>query len=149
MDSTEQKVVDDIAKYGWHAIKIMGDSEGPAFAYSIGLYETYHHPEIILFGLPLSLMHEIMNVISNEIKAGKGFQTGVRYESILDNYEVTFLAVNQADYAAYLGYALWYYQGTSFPVLQCVWPNRNGAFPWEAEADQQFQMQQPILGLQA
>jgi len=32
------------------------------------------------------------------------------------------------------GYARWFYKGADFPVLQYLWPDRNGNFAWDEEA---------------
>lgn len=34
----------DIASYGWHVIKVYGDDEGPAFAFTIGLFQRFWAP---------------------------------------------------------------------------------------------------------
>jgi hypothetical protein len=38
----------DIATYGWHVIKVLEDDEGPGFAFTIGLYQRFEHPELIV-----------------------------------------------------------------------------------------------------
>ena len=48
---------------GWFVNEIAEDGEGPGFAYSFGLYERYRHPEIIIFGLPPDVMHQLINDI--------------------------------------------------------------------------------------
>lgn len=40
----ERKLVSDIEEFGWHVIMIAEDDEGPAFAYSIGLFKILGHP---------------------------------------------------------------------------------------------------------
>jgi hypothetical protein len=42
-----------------------------------------------------------------------------------------------------MGWALWYYAGTEFPVLQAVYPDRENRFPGEPGFDEYFQ--QPLL----
>jgi len=41
----------NISNYGLQVIMVSGTDYSPSFAYSIGLFETYKHPEIICFGL--------------------------------------------------------------------------------------------------
>jgi hypothetical protein len=43
-DEHERKAVTDVQNHGWHDVKVMGDAEGPAFAYTIGLYHSFGHP---------------------------------------------------------------------------------------------------------
>jgi hypothetical protein len=52
-DEKDVKLLETLEKWGWFVTKVgAGDGE-PAFAYSMGLYENFHHPEIVLFGLDL------------------------------------------------------------------------------------------------
>jgi len=58
-----------LEKWGWFVTKVgAGDSES-AFAYSMGLYENFHHPEIVLFGLDLEVMHRLINNAGSRIRA--------------------------------------------------------------------------------
>jgi hypothetical protein len=45
----------------------------------------------------------------------------------------------------HLGYALWFYCGMGFPVLQVVWPDRSGHFPWDPKCVLDALIQ-PVLG---
>jgi len=47
---------------------VKGSDYYPSFAYSIGLFETYRQPEVICFGLPDKLGHEIINDVAELIK---------------------------------------------------------------------------------
>ena len=131
MNPEDQKVIDDVAKYRWHVVKVMEDSQGPAFAYSVGLYQTFKHPEIIVVGLPPDWMHQIANNAGFAIRGGARFEDGVRSGEILEKSEVTFREVLRAHYHDYLGIALWFYKKHHFPTLQCLWPDRDGRFPWD------------------
>ena len=75
MDTTnEHKCIDpnellvrtksNIEKFGLQVIMVNATDYSPSFAYSIGLYKTYNHPEIICFGLPNDLGHGIINDIA-------------------------------------------------------------------------------------
>lgn len=45
----EEKILVDIEKFGWTIILVEGTDYLPTFAYTIGLYKNYRHPEIIAF----------------------------------------------------------------------------------------------------
>jgi hypothetical protein len=70
MDPGEQKVHDDVATHGWHVVKVHEDDVGPGFAYTIGLFKNYGHPEIIAFGLSSERLHALLNLVGDEAKAG-------------------------------------------------------------------------------
>ncbi|HEY6221000.1 MAG TPA: DUF4262 domain-containing protein, partial [Candidatus Eisenbacteria bacterium] len=52
-DHHEDFINEAVAKYGWAVQMIPGDGDDPAFAYTVGLFKSYGHPEIITFGLRL------------------------------------------------------------------------------------------------
>ena len=51
MNSPDKRVLADIREYGWHVVKVFSRHGGPDFAYSIGIFETFVHPEILIVGL--------------------------------------------------------------------------------------------------
>jgi hypothetical protein len=63
----DRKLLADVKKFGWHVIKVAADDEGPAFAYSIGLYHSLQHPEIVTFGLDVTDMHRMINSIGEAV----------------------------------------------------------------------------------
>jgi hypothetical protein len=56
-DDSEHNCIDniklfaDIEKFGWEVLIIEATEYLPSFAYTVGLWENYKHPEIISFGL--------------------------------------------------------------------------------------------------
>lgn len=145
MDPDEEKVVSDVEQFGWHVVKIIEDQEGPAFAYSIGLFKSFGQPEFIVFGLPLETLHRIINVIGELAEKGRKLQDGSTSPDVLEGYVVQFRQVAIPHYREYFGYARWFYKGNQFPALQCVWPDAEGTYPWEAEAPQWIKDRQPLL----
>jgi Domain of unknown function (DUF4262) len=72
-----------LEKWGWFVTKVgAGDGES-AFAYSMGLYENFHHPEIVLFGLDLEVMHRLINNAGSRIREGQKYEEGQKYGDIL------------------------------------------------------------------
>ncbi|MBC7933684.1 MAG: DUF4262 domain-containing protein [Rubrivivax sp.] len=68
MDASDKKLLSDIKTYGWHILKITPDEESPGFAFSVGLFHSYSHPEIVMFGLNLDTLHEFINLGSRVAK---------------------------------------------------------------------------------
>ncbi len=132
-DQGEQKAIDDIREYGLHIISVAEDEAGPGFAYSIGLFENYAHPEVIIIGLRQSLAHTLLNNMASDIKAGKTFTAGDFHEGVLDDFLCYFGEVPRKHFHDYVGWARWFYEGDNFPLLQCVYPTVAGKFPWEKD----------------
>ncbi len=145
-DDLETTIRDNIAEFGWHVMLVSGDADGPGFGYSIGLFEAFARPEILIVGLKAELMHAMINAIGEDLKAGAVFEAERRYAGIVDGFDCAMRAVAPAHYPDYLGYARWYYGGDDFPVLHCVWPDKAGCFPWEDGFNPAFRDIQPDLG---
>jgi hypothetical protein len=139
------KLLETLEQWGWFVTKVGASDSEPAFAYSMGLHENFKHPEIIIFGLELGLMHRLINDAGKRIRQGHGYKEGQRYDDLLMGYQCEFRMVNPTRYDGLLSYAIWYYKGSTFPVLQLVWPDQAGLFPWEDGFDERFRKKQLIL----
>jgi hypothetical protein len=144
--SGDQKLLNDIAEYGWHVVKVPEDEVGPGFGYSIGLYKTFGHPEIIIIGLKLDLIHSIINGIAEDIRNGKVFPPGQYYSALIKGFDCYFTRVEKKYYDEYIGYAKWYFGGTHFPLTQCIYPTIYGVYPWQKQWPEENQKFQPVLG---
>jgi Domain of unknown function (DUF4262) len=134
----DEQLLRDIQEVGWHVVLIREDEEGPAFGFTVGLYHSYGHPEVLIHGFGLELTHQILNNIGDEVKAGHQYEAGRRYPDILEGYDCAFQIIEKAFYHEYLGYARWYYRGNNFPALQCLLPDREGRFPGDAGFPEQL-----------
>ncbi len=141
----DQKLLDDINEFGLSVIHIPEDDCGPAYSFSIGLYHTYKHPEVIILGLSQDGMHTIINNLAFDIKAGARYEAESLYDDILLNHKCTFREVTEGWFPHYLGYGCWYYHGSGFPALQCIWPDKSQNFPWEDGFNKAWLPRQPLL----
>jgi hypothetical protein len=134
---------------GWSLIGVPADQEGPAFVYSIGMIQTLGHPEIVMFGLDLSLMGSVINGIGDEIRGGRPFREPGLYDGLLEGFACRISPVAVTYHEMYLGYAMWHRrhvgQINTLEVVQCIWPDRRGRFPDEAECDSAVVPLQPLL----
>jgi hypothetical protein len=146
LDKGDKKLIADIHKFGWHVLNVTDDNRGPRFSYSVGLFKTFGHPEIVIVGLKHELAHVLINNIGFDIKNGMKYQSGQFYADILDDFQCLMIEVNKKYYREHVGYALWYYKGDNFPLLQCIYPTVNGIYPWEKEWPEDIRDLQPILG---
>jgi hypothetical protein len=142
---SDQRILDDVAQYGWHVIKVIELADSPGWAYSIGLYRTFNHPEIVVFGLNADLMHSIINFIGNDVRSGKRFEEDKHYPDLIEAYSCTFKPVSVIWHYPFLGYADWFYNGPDYPVLQCIWPDKKSLYPWVACFNPDWAYAQPLL----
>lgn len=144
--AAERQIMADVEQYGCHLGLIRGNDHLPAFAYTIGLYRTYQHPEIICVGLSETVLFAVLTTAHELVKEGRQLVPGQGYDDFLEGYEVQFLSVDKAYYPNYLGYAGWFYDSSwEFPVVQLVWPDKEHHFPWEDDVNPNWKFKQPLL----
>ena len=124
-----ERVAQDIQSHGWQALGVSGKGS-PDFAYTIGLTESYDHPEIIMSGLKTPLMQALLNDIGALVKEGQVFEDGQMVRDIIKGYPVKFVRLSEKEVDEYLMLARIYYN-KSIDALQCQWPDKNGRFPSE------------------
>ena len=144
-DDEDRKLLADIDQFGWHVIGVEQDDDGPGFAYSIGLYRSFGHPEILVIGLDTNVTFGMVNGVGELIRGGKRFDDFDESGDVLDGFNVAFRRVEKAHYAGYVGYARWFYEGDDFPILQCVWPDSRQRYPWNPDYPAALRARQPIL----
>jgi len=140
----------DIARHGWQAMcvgRTQSDSQDqPVWCYTIGLHGTTGGPEFIIFGLPGEVAHGILTALADRLKAGEQFAGGRYYDGVLRDFPVFIGAVPVDDYVGYVQQAINQYGGLpNFPLLQVVWPDKNGRYPWDANVVDGLATAQPLL----
>lgn len=145
-DQYDQKLISDVNNTGFHIIGIEKDDGGPEYAFTVGLYYTYKHPEILIMGINNKVCFEFFHLIADRIKNGTNFIDG-KVDKELASFPIHFKSIKLDFYKEYFGYAAWFYQSLPepFPAVQFIWPDRNGIFPWEDKYDKAFFSLQRIL----
>ena len=146
-DASDQKFCADVVEYGCHIVTIPQDAEGPGYSFSIGLFLNFRHPDMVVFGLSHEIACILINDIREKIEQGGKFQAGEETSQFFTQAKVSFVPVNSNFYRDYFGCSLWFYRclNDKFPMLQAVWADRQGKFPWETGHDPQAAKLQPIL----
>jgi hypothetical protein len=146
-DDSEQKVLNDIATVGWHCVQIFAEKNQPEYSFTVGLFQSYGHPELIIFGLKAHIAHQILCIAVDAVRAGSPIDLAQLTDALVEGYSCCFVEVPRREYGNYVGFAQWYYQGNDFPLYQVVWPSRTGLFPWHPEVSQEFRAAQPVIAL--
>jgi hypothetical protein len=140
-----KRIRDNIKKFGWHVTLVLERNSLPGWGYSIGFYETFKHAEVVIFGLPKDATHSIINFIGEDIKSGKHYEADKEYPDILEGAFCRFQTVESVWLPPLLGRATSYYDSRAFPVLQCIWPDKNQHYPWDSEFRRDWLWAQPLL----
>ena len=122
----------DIEEHGWHMVGVMGDGGDSAFIYTVGLMETYGHPELIVFAPsqePEGMSGPLTGIVER-IAAGESFEARTTHDGLFGRHPGSFRKVAAENYEDYFGVAAGYYRNFDFPALQVFWPGPEGHFPW-------------------
>jgi hypothetical protein len=145
----ERRLLNNIAEYGWHCNSISAEDGEPGFTYTVGLFHSFGHPELLVIGLPPKAAHGVLSVAAKAAAEGKPFDMAAPTSELLNGYSAVFVAVPSSEYENHVLSALWFYEGAQFPLYQVVWPSAQGYFPWHPEAADDFKFRQPVLGAYA
>ena len=157
LDQQDARLVDTVRRRRWSIEYVIGDCcdctqagctcpetptcsnpacdcvavDGPAFAYTIGLFGL-RHPELLVFGLSPSRTSQVVNTIGDRIAAGDSLVPGrlVRVEG-WDRSIVPEPVPNPG--RILLGANRYYDRPRHAPVpaLQLTWADAEGRFPWD------------------
>ncbi|GAB7052225.1 DUF4262 domain-containing protein [Catenuloplanes indicus] len=142
-DAPERTTADRIRRFGW---TVTGDPASN-LAYSTGLWHTFRAPEICVLGVPARLGRRIVTAVGNLIGDGDTLLDGERRDDVLTGYDVVVRAVRDGWHPRFFGAGLDFYRRTRMPMMQIVWPDRAGRFPWEPGTDAGYRAAQPSLWL--
>jgi hypothetical protein len=150
----EQKLVDDVAQYGWHVMKVSSAVDEPEtlpFAYTIGLQATFGWPELLCYGLSTDVMAQLLNNAVNELRERAAQPAvGLILHDVANGFECRLSGVAQRHHREHLGYAIWFarHRGERAEDVQCLqllWPDRHGHFPDEADCTEGVKELEPLL----
>ena len=137
LDANDKAFLAKVEEHGWMVMSIKDEPGKPGWSYTVGLFENFAHPEIVIFGLKPDSRHRILNWIGDNVKRNNPFTAEKEHEWVLDNYKCWSKPVQKRWYYDLLGYARWFYKtgrdSDNFPCVQALWPDKAGIFPWQSE----------------
>lgn len=119
-----QKIANNVLTRGYHLINVLGDArtEQPTVTYSVGLFHTFRHPEIVMFGIAKELSNVVLDTLIKNlvIEQKQNFIAGETYRGLTNRpAEFTIIPQNLVD--AHLTGCRWFYSNNEFPVFECIW----------------------------
>ncbi|HEX9401185.1 MAG TPA: DUF4262 domain-containing protein [Anaeromyxobacter sp.] len=144
LDASDLRLMADIAQFGFHVVRGASNGDAPAFAFSVGLFRTFDHPEVALFGLVPEMLDAAVHRIAERVRGGIHFDEPDIADGLLDGRAVAFRRIVPRHYPPFLGYAVWYHGGARFPALQAVWAD-GAHFPWDRWFSRDLREAQPML----
>lgn len=145
LTDSERRILTDIDEDGLHIVQVEDEQGEPEYAFSVGMWASFGQAEVAVFGLPAEAAEALLEAIADDAAEGKNFVADSRHEGLLQGYPVRFLAVPKALYREYFPEAVWAHENDDFPLLQLVWPDKQGRWPWEPGVREGFRAAQPVL----
>src|SRR3954452_20280855 len=131
-----------IAESGYHLTYVRED---PPYCYSVGLAQTWDHPELLLYGLSYEDSATVLAALADAVRRGARLAHGVVDSETL-NRTVTFLEIPKDEYYGRLVVTIEVYGHVDFSALQVVTPDGKGRFPWQRGCERRVVEAQPLLG---
>lgn len=147
-----QQVHEKVLRFGWvvQGVFPRKGEPGSPFSYTVGLTPQYHHPELILFGLPHETAGQLLNDLGGRVRDGLVLHAGDRLSDVLRATQlgmpmvVEMVAVPADEVSKRLTMAERYAKA---PVraLQMAWPDKDNLLPWQEGYSLHPELQ-PVLG---
>jgi hypothetical protein len=134
-----------IRRHGWHSLCVIPDADEPdvPWEYTIGLTEI-GLPELILFGMPYRQSHPVLHGAVEQMQAHGRPADDWRSQGVILGFEVSFRALPAFVLTEFACQAAYYYEGSPYTVdvMQVVWPDKAGLFPWDAGCNADYARRQ-------
>jgi hypothetical protein len=146
-DEPTDRIVELVTTHGHAVCGVLPEDGIPPWAYTSGLWHSYGSPEVAMFGLELRGVHYWTNKLAQQVKDGNPIVLDVERHGILDDYPVMLKAIHPSWFPMLFGSAIDFAQLPPLAMAMIVWPDKNGRWPWEAEAGARCKRDQPKLWL--
>ncbi|MEY9861005.1 hypothetical protein ABH935_006643 [Catenulispora sp. GAS73] len=142
----DRRIVQSVRGHGWHVMGVYGDKTED-WAYSIGLWHSLRSPEVCLMGVTFQTAMRFVNKIGDQIRDGRVLEPDERRDGVLTDRPITFRPVHPSWYNPLFGAGLDFTQAPPWPMVQAIWPDKAGLFPWGEGVDDECRTGQPMLWL--
>ncbi|WP_018686466.1 DUF4262 domain-containing protein [Actinokineospora enzanensis] len=130
-----------VVGHGWCVLGVDGGQD--EFAYTVGLGHTLDRPEVSMFGLDVEDMQHWLNHVV-ELSRDNGWpELDQDFTGVIDGVPTRLRQVDPSWGNSLFAASTHFYLGTPPPVLQLVWPDAEGRWPWEEGVDEDCRLAQP------
>jgi hypothetical protein len=136
---------------GWALEPVSADLAGnppmPGYCYTIGLPALHGFPEIVVFGLTPVAISGLLDMVVDQLAAGVQIPVDTELVGLFDNeLRCIFASVDVSTRADMFRTGVAWHAGELFPMVQLLWPDRNGWLPHESGFDVSVRAAQPVIG---
>jgi len=138
----QAQTIGHIEEFGCSVVNVARTNYGLGWSYTIGVFDTCGKPEIITVGLLPETAQFALNGAVDLQRAGVDLTKG-RHRDLVGEVDCEFRPVDRKWVKQLMDWAIWYYKGIDFPVLQAIYPDLKNRFPDDPEFDTKFE--QPLM----
>lgn len=147
LEKYAQLVWEKVEESGWAVVSVMGASESekdPGYAYTVGLFENYSHPELMIAGLPRETSAGILNQLGLRVSKGENFEICEPVDRVIRGHKARFSSMDPSWIQKMMGLNDLYIPIEDLPAIQTLWPDEQGLFPDEVGCDISVKRLQPL-----
>lgn len=141
----DRSVLEDIEQNGVQLFFDEDEESGSSRAFTLGLWHLRQRPEVLALGLPEELAVQVLELVIDDVEDGVVYEAGHKHDGIVHGYPVRFGKVSKEQVAALLPEMTALYGDVDVPVLQMIYPDKQGRWPWDADVREGFRDSQPVL----
>ena len=142
LSEEDERTISHVEEFGCSVVNVKRTDYSRGWAYTVGVFDTSGRPEIITVGLLPETAHFALNEAAKLVRAGVDLTKG-RHHNLIGQVDCEFRPVDPKWVQHLMGWALWYYDGDDFPVIQAVYPDLQNRFPEDEGFDRSFE--QPLM----
>ena len=130
---------------GWRIEDVAPAGDRSGFSFTMGLWHGFGSPEVAIFGLDPPARRRYLTCIGEAAAEGRFVVPDQFEDDILGDLVVVPRPVLAGWHRHVFPAVLDFYRGQPVPVVQLVWPDARGAYPWDRGSDTACVEAQPRL----
>jgi hypothetical protein len=142
LSEEDERTISHVEEFGCSVVNVKRTTYGLGWSYTLGVFDTSGRPDIITVGLLPDTAQFALNEAAKLLRAGVDLTKG-RHRDLIGEVDCEFRPVDPKWVEHLMGWALWYYDGDDFPVIQAVYPDLQNRFPEDEGFDNSFE--QPLM----
>jgi hypothetical protein len=143
----DELIAQDIERVGWSCLTI--HDIDPPFAYTVGLMQSYGHPELIIFGRAEDDGAILTGLVSS-IRAGSRLDVPKEYD-LLKGFPIATRRVHETHHEQHLGFAMGFVRSIGrigeLEAIQVYVPDVDGRYPFQPNCALSVYKSQPRLDI--
>lgn len=127
----QEQILDTVGWAVMHVLPAADTDTTTPFAYTVGL-TAHGYPELLIVGLPPEIAHDLLNDLAARVyDKAEQFSHGQRISDLIAGHDAVLVEGEPTD-DLLPGVAIARYGREQVRLLQVIWPDPQGRFPWHA-----------------